>query len=228
MSKITITKGRILHDGRDYGPGSALLCYPGEERGLGPDTAPGPSTPHNIDLLGGVGTRVMGCEVKRMPDFVDSWFSRRLSRQLRTLLATVDLPVLVIRDFDWEELHELFQSENRHARRKRGFNEIMEDIINLQSQGVYFFPVAEEEYGGDIAALRRALASPGTRILAGTDRPPRDKKLGWLIRTVKDIGKAKSAQLIADHGTSLDVLIAARNGEIPGAVGKKLAEAGKE
>ncbi len=68
----------------------------------------------------------------------------------------------------------------------------------------------------------------GTRILAGTDQAPRDRKPGWLLRRVKDIGKAKSAQLIADHGTSLDVLIAARNGEIGGAVGKKLIDAGRE
>ncbi len=228
MTRVSITAGRILHDGRDYGPGTVLLVYPGEEKGLGGDIGPPVQTPHNIDLVAGVGARVMGCEVKRMDDFVRSWFSRRLHRQLRTLRATVDIPVLVIRDFNWEELHELFQTRNRHLKRKRGFNEIMEDIVNLQSQGVYFFPVAEDEYGEDIAALRRALTGPGTRILAGTDRVVRDRKPGWLLRRIKDIGKSKSAQLIADHGTSLDVLIAARDGNIPGVVGKKLIEAGRE
>lgn len=239
MTRISITNNRILHDGRDYGPSSALLCYPGEEKGLGelasvPEAMLGRagtvvcSTPHNIDLVASVGMRVLGCEVKRMPDFVDSWFSRRLHRQLRTLLATVDLPVLVVRDFSWDELHALFLERNRHQRRKRGFNEIMEDIVNLQSQGVYWFPVAEDEYRMDIAALRRALAGPGTRILAGTDQAARDRKPGWLLRKIPGIGPAKSAELVKDHGEPTDVLIAARNGDIPGAIGKKLIEAGRE
>lgn len=226
MTRIEITNNRIVHNEQDYG--TALLAYPGEQTGLGPDTALVCQTPHNIDLVATVGARVMGCEVKRMPDLVDSWFGRRLHRQLRTLLATVDIPVLVIRDFSWDVMHELFLERNRYQRRKRGFNEIMEDIVNLQSQGVYFFPVAEDDYRGDIAALRRALAGSGTRILAGTDQVEHDRRPGWLLRRVPTIGIKKSAELVERYGTPVDVLLAARNGEIPGVVGKKLAEAGRE
>lgn len=228
MTRIQITAGRIVHDNRDYGPSNALLIYPGEEKGLGGNAPPPVQTPHNIDLVAGVGKRVLGCEVKRMRDLVDSWFGRRLHRQLRTLRTTVDLPVLVVRDWSWDEMHTLFQERNRHQRRKRGFNEIMEDIINLQSQGVYFFPVAEDGYGGEIAALRRALSGPGTRILAGTDQVERERKPGWILRRINGIGPAKSAELIEKYGTPIDVLIAARNGDVPGAVGKKLIDAGRE
>ncbi len=228
MTRIAIINNRIVHDGRDYGPSTALLAYPGEGEGLGSDTAIVCSTPHNIDLVGGVGKLVIGCEVKRMDDFVRSWFSRRLHRQLKTLKETVDLRVLVIRDFDWDELHDLFRVRNRHQRRKRGFNEIMEDIVNLQSQGVYFFPVAEDGYGEDIAALRRALATPGTRILAGTDQVEHDRKPGWLLRRIPGIGPSTSVKLIAQYGEAIDVLEAARRGDIPGSVGKKLIEAGRE
>ena len=112
MTRIATKAKHILHDGKDYG--SSLLAYPGEDKGLGGDTAKVCSTPHNIDLLAAVGGSVMGCEVKRMRDFVDSWFGRRLHRQLRTLLAVVDIPVLVVRDFDWDEMHELFKDRNRH------------------------------------------------------------------------------------------------------------------
>ena len=228
MSKITIINNRIVHDGRDYGPAASLLAYPGEEKGLGGDIGSSGQTPHNIDLVSAVRGRVIGCEVKRMDDLVESWFIRRLHRQLKTLRDTVDIPVLIIRDFDWEVLHKLFIEKNCFVKRKREFNEIMEDIVNLQSQGVYFFPVAEEDYGMDIAALRRALASPGTRILAGTDQVVQDRKPGWLLRRIPSIGPAKSAELIEEYGEPTDVLIAARNGDIPGSIGKKLLEAGRE
>lgn len=226
MERITLTDGRIVHASKDYGPASALLTYPGEQAGLGTDKGVLVcKTPYNIDLVGAAGERVFGCEVKRPTDLIDSWFNRRLHRQLRTLRDVVDIPVLVLRGgLDLRVLMDHFWERNGHQApsRRRGFNMFIEDLVNIQSQGVYLLPVPTDGYLPEIAALRRALGTNGARAVSGTDQIVRERKPGWLLRRIPGIGPAKSAELLETYGSVMGVFRAALSGGIPGAISGKI------
>ncbi|MCH7551753.1 MAG: hypothetical protein IIA35_08685 [Proteobacteria bacterium] len=131
---------------------------------------------------------------------------------------------------DIPTLSDLFWEHNRRLkpRYRKRFGQFMEDLVNLQSQGVYLYPVPMDDYLTEIVALRRALATDGVRVLTGTDQPTRERRPGWLLRKIPGIGPKISTDLTNQYGEPIDALIAARNGEISGTLGERLIAAGKE
>ena len=175
------------------------------------------ATPNNIDLLFAAGEKVVGCEVKRGQDLIQSWQSRRLHRQLRTLIQAVDVAVLVLRDLDVAWLAEAVGEQCRRPDLFWG------DWANWQTQGVYILPVPAEEYLPELRVYQAALATNGARVLAGTDRHKEQaRQPGWLLRCIPDIGRVKSAALLARFGSVMAVLSAAERGEVRKEFGQAL------
>ena len=97
--KITINDGQFSYKQKVYGPSDKILAYPGEEThfGTNKDVLSSKRTPEDIDILFAVDTKVAGCEVKTYADLINSWKTRRLQRQLRTLRDSCDIAILIIR-----------------------------------------------------------------------------------------------------------------------------------
>ena len=222
MTKILISGDSLSHDGKTLGPATAFYTSPGEARHLGEvSSAVQGRSPHNIDILFAVPDKVVGCEVKTVQDLIGSWRSRRLQRQLRTLRAVTDLPVLIIRKTDsisvnWEVELRLNDKE---------YPQFWEDWVHLQTNGVYILPVRFRGYGKAVQALRGALSKNSARILAGTDqRPPRERRAGWLLRRIPGIGSVHSKALMDNYGSPFAALQAAIRGRVATKFGKSLEE----
>lgn len=213
MSKVTISGDTLVHDGVVLGPAAGVYTAPGEAAGLlGVEAHLSGRAPHNIDILFAAGEKVVGCEVKTVQDLVDSWRSRRLQRQLRTLQATVDVSVLVIRET-------LFLNTGAESDR------FWEDWVHLQTRGVYILPVPPDSYWFEVGQLRHALSKNSARIFAGTDqRPPREQRPGWLLRRVPGIGPVKSLALLGEFGSTSEVFTAAMSGNVHKKFGQSLED----
>lgn len=206
MPKISIRNGEFYYSGQVYGSTANILVYPGEREGLsGHDEALVRTvmTPANIDILFAVNLSVVGCEVKHWADLVDSWFSRRLHRQLATLQRLVDVGILVIRLPNVTNLA-LHETDMR----------VWEDLINAQTHRVYLLPVPQHGYLPHIVAARRALSTNGSRIFAGTDLVDRERRPGWLLRRIPSIGVVRSQALVAKYGPPWKVFDAAAKGKV--------------
>ena len=208
--KVLIRRGKLVYKGRVLGPVDKVYAYPGEQVHLG-NTADVVvcTTPERIDLVFAAGEKVVGCEVKRWDDLIRSHQSRRLARQLATLKALVDIPCLVIRE-SWPDFTPLrvWQEHNRP-------DLFWSDWANMQTQGVYIFLAPLEPYIGLVWEWRKALATPGTRVLAGTDRRvPRERRPGWLLRRIPTIGADRSTRLIKAFESTAGVFQAAELGMV--------------
>ena len=229
MDRITLRGRRLYHGAKLIGPSGVIYAYPGEARGLG-EAALGVvsyATPYNIDLVFVAGERVVGCEVKRCPDLVQSWQTRRLHRQLRVLTQAVDVPVLVIRGLDVAWLVE------RVVQTCRKPQEFWGDWVKWQTQGLYILPVPTEAYLPELRVYQAALGTNGRQALAGSDQhKERSFQPGWLLRVIPGIGEVKSRALIHTFGTSLATLEAAVAGGVAANFGpaleRKLRQAAEE
>jgi len=227
MGTVTRKGNSLWYAGKRLGAASALYAYHGEEAHLG--TSEGVvvcSTPARIDLLFVAGDKVVGCEVKTVPDLIGSHHSRRLHRQLRTLRETVDVVCLVVRG-SMEGLEKAVADFHRKP------DEFWGDWANWQTQGVYILPVPMEGYLPRLFVYKKTLTTTGARVLFGTDlRPPRERQPGWLLRRIPKIGPATSQRLINLYGSPLGAMQAALAGDVASTLGKaveeKLCQAAKQ
>ena len=217
MDKVVIQGDELWWAGKRIGPASNIYAYPGERSHLCKEGVEVCQTPNRIDLLFTAGERVVGCEVKQASDLVSSHRSRRLHRQLATLIKTVAVPCLVVRGLD--NLGARVMSVHPKP------EQFWADWVNWQTRGIYILPVPMEDYLPRLLAYRAALATTGTRALAGTDqRPARDEAEGWLLRRIPGIGAVKSAALLAEYGSSFDVFNEARQRRVAAKFGKSIQE----
>lgn len=227
---VRIQDGRFVYGEVDYGPSDHILAYPGEEVHLGTldGVTHGHRTPADIDLIFSVGKKVVGAEVKLPSDLIGSWYIRRLQRQLRTLRACVDIQMLVLRgQTNVDYLADLFYDYTQHIpiSKRRNFESFLEDMINIQTQGVYIVSVPEEGYLHHLYTYRRAFTTQGYRALAGTDQVMRERKSGWLLRRIPGIGPKHSAALVKAYKSSWGVFKAAKAGKLTGALARNILKA---
>ena len=100
MDKLTVIDDQVVYRGVKLGK----ICADFNElKMLTPaDGVAHAETPYRIDILMAAGDKVVGIESKKPTDLVNSFNSRRLARQFSTLLAAVDVPVLLKRGV-WPE-----------------------------------------------------------------------------------------------------------------------------
>ena len=231
--RVTVKSGGLWYGAKRLGPRDHIYVYPGEEKHLGVEDSEEHvtvcTTPGNIDFLFALPNgKIVGGEVKRPDDLVKSHRSRRLARQVRTLRDTVDISVLVLRGgLDVLSLYAMVSVW--HPRPW----EFWEDLTGLQTQGVYLLPVPLTEYWPWLKMFRKAVSASGARCLAGNDRrESRERQPGWLLRRIPGIGPDRSKRLVAEYGSSLGALIAAKGHRVGPKFGKfveeKLCQAGTE
>lgn len=220
IDHVEIVDGNFVCAGKVYGPADHVLAYPGEETALVSHLEDNAEawmhsgvirckTPHNIDILLACNDKVMGFEVKLPSDLIDSWWTRRLQRQMRTLRSVVDVPVLVMRaGLDMGEYHALAVSRLREPM------EFWEDLTSLQTLGVYLLPVPRTGYLPFLFSFRRALATNGYRAVAGDDRVQQERRPGWLLRRIPGIGPQRSQELTTKFGRPWQIFQAAVKGKV--------------
>ena len=138
--------------------------------------------------------RVVGVESKTTDDLISSWFSGRLHRQMRFLLDTTDIPVLMVRP-------------KTHWFDVGGIPDLQSDIVKLQLMGVVIIwatePVAALKhlrYALDNERnLRTAIARTDHKQPRGTEREQA------LQRAIPGVGPAYAKKL-AKVGSLLTVL----------------------
>ena len=196
-----VTAQGIVYQGKLLGPSGALYVDHGELPTLTEADGVIHGTPLRIDYLFVAGNRVVGCEAKRPSDLVGSTFARRLARQMRTLLASVDVACLVLRGGvpDFNEVEML---------------PVLRNLVALQALGVILLPVSAADWAvpAILASYRPLLANESRAALigvAGTDK----RKDANLLRAVKGIGRSKEEVLRAKFG-SVQAVFAASDEEL--------------
>lgn len=197
-------------EGRRYkiGPATALFADPTELRSLNEANGvahkrlfPYSSPP---DALFVAGESVAGVESKFLPDLVRSVRSRRLARELRSLLRECQRAILLVRGYGSED--DLWNASEGVPDQNRADEETREALIELQAWGVIVLRVAEMDDWQALGALqlvRRVLKREAPRALAGTDRRPyRGREAGWFLRNIKGVGPVAAGKLHEAFGST--------------------------
>jgi len=162
------------------------------------------SMPERIDAVFIAGDKVIGVESKRPDDLLNSFLNRRLKRQLRTLLRTVDVPVLLIRGPIPEELTTYDKNQIPIFWRYKELNPLWEELARWQMMGAVVLngPDADDEVPEFLNGMKKVL-SGGRNVLvaiAGTDQgKEKEKEYGWLLRRIQGVGKATTNKLLTNH-----------------------------
>ena len=153
--------------------------------------------PKRIDIMFEAEGRTVGIESKKPDDLVSSTRSRRLARQLRALVETVDVPCLMLRggwpqvDWKWEVPLDVYVV-----------------LVSAQMMGIIILPGPEmdadlvpwlEMYRPVLLGKARARIA-----LAGSDR----KRPPSLLRAVPGVGEGLERKLLAAKGSVREVLLA--------------------
>lgn len=143
-------------------------------------------SPHRIDylLLSGDG-KVIGVESKTLDDLISSWISKRLQRQLATLQAAVELPVLMLRIKSHSYMGGLDDWPGVRA-----------DLLRWQGSGGLIAFAHSRSPKRDLEVLRTIAGQGLTNreqqtIVVGSSRES-------VLQTIPGVG-AKTAEKLADH-----------------------------
>ena len=223
--KFRVEADCLWYGERLLGPSSGLYADTKELASLGEsDGVKHLHMPRRVDIVFVAGTRVVGAESKKPSDLISSTMSRRLARQMRTLIEVVDVPTLVLRGglpgqmFDEVSLHE-----------------VLVNLVRLQCLGVVLLPCATSDKGvlEDLALYRTFLADGSRSALAAIAGTDKDKKKGGvgLLERIKGVGPARSAKLRTRFGSTIGVLVATDEelkGEgVPEKLRERIREAGR-
>lgn len=208
---FTVEDGRIMYDGTVVGSAASLICAPGELKTLKEKHGVYHTTiPHNLDNLFTVGDRVAGVESKKPADLVASHSSGRLSRQLSTLLDTVDIPILLRRGFDPASVDALIKKEARYSKGWKG-NKLWEDLIRYQCLGIFIIDAADSDRAvkKSLGFAKSALGASPVRAVSRREAVPKERKPGWLLRRIPGIGVKTSSTLHEQYITTMGTFSAA-------------------
>lgn len=115
-------------------------------------------TPYRIDSIFAAGGKVVGVEFKMPSDAVSSHSSRLLARQLGTLLEVVDVPCLLLRDFNHRQIRSALNAMEGRNKRYRARN-FWADLVRYQNSGItmLFGPANDEDMLSYLKGLRDVL-----------------------------------------------------------------------
>lgn len=141
--------------------------------------------PGRIDLVFTAGDKVVGVESKKAQDFVDSFYSRRLHRQLRMLRELVDIPAIGLRGYAPDFIED--------------YRDAIVNIVRVQALGTYLLPLPLDDNECLSWLLEyRAILTKGSRsaltAISGSDNQLRGK--GLLISQVRGLGAKRVDKLL--------------------------------
>jgi len=183
--------------------------------------------PERVDMVFTAGSVVCGVESKTPDDLLNSFLTRRLKRQLRTLLTTVDRPVLLIRgewptwlntkDKKGNTVTWCYDKQPSQEWRCGGgeyyvsLNPIWEELARWQMLGgvVLNGPESDSDVPEYLEGMKKILSGSRNVLVAisGTDKnKEKENRPGWLLRRIQGIGNKSSVMLHEQAGTTLHVL----------------------
>ena len=136
------------------------------------------SMPMRVDMVFVAGNRVVGCESKTTGDLISSTSSRRLARQMRTLLSSVNVPCLIMKGGLPN-----FNDDSKEI------EEVLTNLVRLQCLGVTLLPCPRRD-----KALLARLVKFRTVLMDG------------LLRMIRGIGPVAENRLRETFGSTLGVL----------------------
>ena len=181
------------------GPSEGLYADTKELASLGKaDGVHHMSMPMRVDMVFVAGNRVVGCESKTTSDLISSTSSRRLARQMRTLLSSVNVPCLIMKGGLPN-----FNDESKEI------EEVLTNLVRLQCLGVTLLPCPRRDKALLARLVKfRTVLMDGSRsplaAIAGTDREK--KASGGLLRMIRGIGPVAENRLRETFGSTLGVL----------------------
>ena len=216
---FTVAGNQLLFGGEVLGSTAALYVEPSEFPGLTEkDGVVRRTMPRRVDAVFVVDGKVVGCESKKPQDLVDSTRSRRLHRQMRTLIEIADIPVLLIRGalpvLDDDALDTMF------------------NLVCLQRLGVTILPCPVGSRGALKYLLRYRDALSGESrtplsALRGTDERKVDAPQ-TLLGSIRGVGSQLEAKLMKAFGSQLSTLGAMEQELVEAGAPKKVAKRIKE
>lgn len=168
--------------------------------------------PLRIDGIMAAGDKVIGIESKKPDDLLGSFMVRRLKRQLRTLLTTTDIPVLLIRG----EISDIV-TYDRAGRKivwdRAALTPLFEELARWQMLGAVVLHGPEESAAVPpfLNSMRKILGGGRNVLVAisGTDQHQEtETKPGWLLRRIPGWGGKTSTKLHEAFGSTLKVFTA--------------------
>lgn len=193
MARIEVRDRGVVYGGKVLGQVGSLLLDPTEAGKLGYPASTG-QLPGRMDGVIGFGPgQVIGLEIKRNGDLGSSIRSRRMARQVRTMLGLCDGAVIVIMGCqDWE-----------------GDPSIPQYLAAAQRLGVAILPLDIDDPAMITAFAKQWAHGNPLRAVAGTDRHRQEENgPGWFLRNFKGLGK-QTAQRIHDHFGSTEAALKA-------------------
>ena len=215
-----LSEHHLYFDGKKLGPRAALYVDSAEFMGL--DKRYGVVRmvmPLRIDAVFIAGDAVVGCESKKVKDLIDSTRSRRLARQVRTLVENVDIPTVLVRgefpDFNTVE-----------------FLDVMRNLVCLQRLGVTLLPLPLDSVTAlEFLSEYKKVLMPESRTMLsavrGDDKRKVDEKQS-LLKSIKGVGSVLDGSLLATFGTPLQVLSATFDELVSAGCSKTVAKRIKE
>lgn len=223
MDRFSVTDDGLYYGTRRLGHRDGLYVDTSELKSLGKkDGVARLVMPHRIDAVFAAGSRVVGAESKRPGDLVTSTRSGRLGRQTTTLLETVDVPVLLMRN--WPNVDD------------PAIADVVVNLVRLECLGVLLLPCPTDDEGV-LAFLReyRTFLADGSRAalaaIAWTDRRRVAEPYGQgrFLRNIKGLGTAMKERLYEHFGSTRAVLNATeeelRAAKVPAKVRERIREA---
>ncbi len=205
----------LYHGAIRLGPTNLLYCDSKELEGVG--EAEGVihrQMPNRVDMVMVGNGVVVGVESKTPQDLLNSYLNRRLKRQCRTLLAVVDLPVLLIRgawpDFLYTRdkngnsvVWSTYDSPSRDGPRFHSLHPLLAELARWQMLGgmVLFGPPVDRPQSTAAFLLGQRHILGGTRnvlvAVAGRDKTKvrNEDSFGRLLRAIPGIGEATVQRL---------------------------------
>ena len=213
VAKFHIKDDHIHYKDSDLGASSLIHCDYNELVGVSERSGVVHHVmPERIDAVMGVGEKVIGIESKRPADLLNSFLVRRLKRQLRTLLALTDMPVLLIRG----EITDMVTYDGKGRAinwDRKKLQPLFEELARWQMLGAVVLHGPEDARDvPDFLFGMTKILSGGRNVLvavSGTDQnQERESRRGWLLRRIPGIGNKTSSKLHSAAGSTLNVLSA--------------------
>lgn len=199
MQKYSVVADTLMYGVTIIGPSSEVYTSEGQVdcAGLIHQQLPG-----RLDYVFCNESKVIGVESKHPSDLLTSQTSKRLARQMTTLLETVDVACLMLRG-GWPLID----------RRGKVPVELYKDLVRLQVLGVIILPgpVSDKNLLNWFRYYRSTLGAVSPEhytMLRRAVSPDDFKKAPSLLRAIPGVGKVVEKKLLTAFGTPWYALLA--------------------